>query len=238
MKGCPGRAAFFIAYHFSIVYLCQLIIFHPMLLPSAYFPPIGWMALAVRYPEIILEKHETFPKQTLRNRCQIQSANGLLNLSIPVIRTFGNHTKTGEITLIENNIWQKQHLRAIFSAYRKSPFFDFYEENFVSFFNQKYHRLIDVNESSIKLIIKLLKVNIELIYSEEWKLAAGVDDFRHYFNKPQRVAIGQDKYIQVFSDRFPFMGNLSIIDLLFNLGPASLPYLKSVSIPIIQDKQF
>ncbi len=98
----------------------------PVLLTTAYFPPVGYMAEVLRADTVVIEVHETYPKQTCRNHCVIQGPNGRQTLSIPVTRINGNHTKTRDILISTHEPWQKTHWRSIQTAYNNSPFFLYY----------------------------------------------------------------------------------------------------------------
>jgi len=103
-------------------YFCYMIA-KSVILSSAYIPPVDYMTWIYGAERIILEKHENYIKQTYRNRCYIYSANGKLALTIPVIKTQGNHTPIDNIVIDYSEQWQKNHMRAIESAYNSSPFF-------------------------------------------------------------------------------------------------------------------
>ena len=210
-----------------------------LLLPTAYFPPISWMALAVKAQEIQLEQHETYPKQSVRNRCNILTANGLLALSQPLCKTRIDHDKTKDVEICENENWQFKHFRAIESAYNKSPFFYHYHPHFEAFYNKSFPSLIQFNQESIELIFKLLKMKSILNYTKEWELEPkGWRVMRNFFPKTgSNKLVLMPPYLQVFSDRFDFYPDLSSLDLLFNLGPEALRYLYSIDLHAIQDKQ-
>ncbi|KAF0130350.1 MAG: hypothetical protein FD155_1650 [Bacteroidetes bacterium] len=210
-----------------------------ILLPTAYFPPILWIALAVQSEETWLEYFETFPKQTIRNRCFILSANGPLLLSVPVVRTNGNHSKTVEMQLAKNEQWQNKHFRAIMSAYSKSPYFYFYSHHFEAFYQSRFDSLIEVNLAAIDVLKKILKTTTFFIPTNDWqKDGNNLIDFRSYFDTvPDQHQEVVKPYLQVFSDRFPFNPDLSVLDLIFNEGPSSLSYLKNLDLQPILDKQ-
>ncbi len=212
---------------------------HTLLLPSSYFPPISWMASYQKASTIQIEKWETYPKQTIRNRCYILTPNGSACLSVPVVKTSGNHSLTRQISLFNGEAWRRKHFRAIASAYNKSPYFQFYRHHFDAFFEQDFQGLIELNESSILLILKILKMQPKHSYTDVWvENRPHITDLRKAFQQhPLGSTEAYPAYYQVFSDRQPFIPDLSMLDLLFNLGPESVQYLDQLP-DIIQDKQF
>jgi len=209
-----------------------------ILLSTAYFPPLSYFSLLTvrKYAEI--EVLETFAKQTYRNRCRILTANGVIQLTVPVIKPFGNHTTTQDVLVSDQERWQQIHWRAITSAYRAAPYFAHYADYFHPIFTQSHHRLIDLNKEIIWRILRLLRIEISLIESSEFEHnPRNKLDFRRQFTP--KILPDQSlftPYYQVFNDRFSFHADLSILDLLFNEGPSALPYLQKLA-PLIQDKQ-
>ena len=204
-----------------------------VVLPLAYLPPISWWALAVKYRTVSLEYHETYPRQTYRNRCHIYGANGLLPLVIPVIRVNGNHTKTSEIRIDNSRNWQTVHWRSIEAAYGKSPYFLYYRDFFEPLFLKEHELLSDFNLALIRLVYRLLKLDgITFSYTERFEKEAGIPDFRELIHpKKPTIASGlfsHQRYMQAFEDRHGFLPDLSILDLLFNEGPAASAYLRNV----------
>jgi hypothetical protein len=105
-----------------------------ILLATAYLPPVQYFMAIVNADDVYIEKHETYHKQTFRNRCEIYTANGKLPLTIPVIKVNGNHTRIDEITISDQYKWQILHWRAIKIAYSNSPFFLYYKDDLSVFF--------------------------------------------------------------------------------------------------------
>jgi hypothetical protein len=176
---------------------------------------------------IVLEIHEHYLKQTYRNRCRIAAANGLLDLIIPVEKVFGNHTPMKDIRIVQNQKWQRNHWRAILSAYSSSPFFMYYEPELKSFFNRNFSSLMHFNLEVTEAVLRLIGVQKELQTSHRYVENTGSEmlDLRKEFS-PKKVAENKDPtYTQVFSDKWGFYPNLSILDLLFNLGPGAKSYL-------------
>ena len=179
-----------------------------------------------------MEQYETFPKQTYRNRAVVATANGLLPLSVPVVRTNGNHTYTKDMDICYNENWAAKHWRAIDSAYNSSPYFLYYKDDVEAILNKKHRTLLELNMDILAFVFKKLKVTKEIILSTDFVTAgagADIEDYRNRFSPKNKEIIQLSPYDQVFEDRFGFVPNLSIVDLLFNMGPDSLGYLKEVA---------
>lgn len=205
-----------------------------IVLPLPYLPSIDFFIYLLQRNPVKLEVRETYPKQTCRNRTIIYSANGLLRLSIPVIKPGGNHTKTSEIIIDNKTHWNKIHWRAISSAYNKSPFFLYYKDDFEKLYEKPEGLLIDFNMSLLNLVNSLLSINPTIALTSEYiKNYTGADDRRYPGKDLQDTEFRLTPYTQVFCDRMPFEANLSIIDLLFNQGPEALIYLKNSSTEIV-----
>ena len=201
------------------------------LFSTAYFPPISYVAAMLDKPVVLVEQYETFPKQTYRNRAVVATANGLLPLSVPVIRTNGNHTYTKDMDICYNENWAAKHWRAIESAYNSSPYFLYYKDDVEAILNKKHRTLLELNMDILAFVFKKLKVAKDIILSTDFVTAnddADIEDYRNRFSPKNKEIIQLSPYDQVFEDRFGFVPNLSILDLLFNMGPDSLGYLKEV----------
>ena len=201
----------------------------PVLLSIAYFPPVSWMVVAVQSGRISLEIHETYPKQTFRNRCNIATAAGILSLTIPVKRINGNHTKTCDIHIDNSKKWQLLHWRSIETAYNKSPYFLYYRDLFEPIFFRDYQLLTDFNMELLNCVLKALKLKtIEIQYTTEYKMNRDFYDLRNSFHPKylhSNVTFILPRYMQAFEELQGFIPDLSIIDLIFNLGPDALSYL-------------
>lgn len=208
-------------------------------MPPAWFPSIGYLALLTAAESVFIEIHDTYPKQTCRNRCTILSAQGILNLSIPVNKPYGSKSKTNDILTFEPNEWSKKHWRAIESSYRKSPYFCHYSELIRSVIFSPQRDLVQLNLHCLEVMLNFLGINKEVRLSSEYmKACPGCIDARHFEQYITATThLDYDRYTQVFTDRLPFHHNLSIIDLLCNLGPESSGYIQKVAC-VIQDKLF
>ncbi len=198
----------------------------------AYLPPIEYFMYFINCEEVELEAYETYPKQTYRNRCYIYEANGVNSLHIPVIKPFGNKSKTKDVLISYRQNWQIIHWRAICSAYSNSPFFLYYKDALEPFYQNKMYRLIDFNSKLIFLILQEIGVEKDIKLSNSFeKNIVNCIDFRINLNpkKKDKKILPEIKYPvynQVFDSKHGFKKNLSIIDLLFNKGPDTLEYIK------------
>ena len=202
-----------------------------VLLSTAYLPPIEYIIQCLRFRKVLIEQFETYQKQTYRNRCTIATANGLLQLSIPIKKVNGNHTITKDIEIDNSSRWNQVHWRAIASAYTHSPYFIHYSDPFESIFNNPPKLLTSFNTQLLNIVFKILKTDLYLGYTSDYAvIPENITDFRktihpkHAFSYPGKPS-GFAEYTQTFNNKYPFIPNLSIIDLIFNEGPAALDYL-------------
>jgi len=201
-----------------------------LLVSTAYLPNINFFEEILRSEKIFIEKYGNFPKQTYRNRTYILSANGVMPLVVPVNKGRSGKILTKDITLNYDENWQKQHFRSIMSAYKSAPFYDFFIDEFLIFFEKKYKFLIDFNFDILLKINKLLHIEKEIGFTDEFVKNVDINtkDLRfslNFKNFDKQIITSQKPYIQVFADRFDFVPNMSIIDLIFNLGPEARTYL-------------
>lgn len=162
--------------------------------------------------------HEHFVKQTQRNRLEILGPNGRQMLVIPIQKT-GNKMIMGDVQISYAENWQKVHWKSFEAAYRKSPYFEFYEEEFFPFYHSKTTHLADFNLKLFQLICKLAKIKIDYSISTSYETCK--PDLRSDVFEAKKM----ETYLQVFSDRYSFVSNLSILDVLFNIGPDTRNYL-------------
>jgi hypothetical protein len=202
------------------------------LLTTAYLPSIAWFQRAAKAQTLYLESHENYLKQSYRNRCKILTANGVMDLIVPVKHASSKQLIT-EIHIEESHPWRKQHWQAICSAYGKSAFFLYYRDPIEQlYFGSNQSLLYDFNLDFIKLIARLLKLNLTILLTQEFeKQVLDKLDLRFMF-KAKGTPTAEEllidkKYFQVFTEKFDFVPNLSILDLLFNVGPLSKDYLVS-----------
>ena len=197
-----------------------------MIFPAFYFGPISYFAELIRAEKFWLEAYEHFPKQTYRNRCYIQGANGKLRLAIPTRHDGARILK--EILVSDDYNWQKEHFKSLVSAYKSSPYFEFYEDDLAAVFESKEKYLLDLNLKTIEFISSKLKLDLKLNLTENYETVSGELDFRNRFNAKEEPKGEFPEYFQVFDEKFDFMPDLSILDLLFNQGPKSTEYLSNL----------
>jgi hypothetical protein len=199
-----------------------------ILLSTAYFAPLEYFAHIVNAGEIFVEREEHYVKQTYRNRCKIYTANGIQSLTIPVIKVNGNHTKIRDIEISYAEKWQMIHWRALNAAYSHSPFFLYFQDEIKPFFFNEYKYLFDYNWRILTILLDIIGCNIEMRFTESYnkKPESGIIDMRNEFSPKKESSLKHRSYRQVFAEKHGFIPNLSILDLIFNLGPESLAYLK------------
>ena len=197
-----------------------------LFLPT-YFSPISQYIAIVNSDEVLFEVEDNYQKQTYRNRCYIYSPNGKQLLNIPTKHTANSLKKKTKDTLVDNSVsWQKQHLKSIQIAYRNSPFFEFYEDELLPILTKEYKYLLDVNIDTYLFITDALQLNQNYLKTEEYVISPK-DDYRFLANAKQEHKYHFSPYIQMFDDKFGFIKNLSIVDLLFMEGPNTISFLEN-----------
>ena len=189
--------------------------------PTAYLPSIHYMSLFLKTESPSIELFESYKKQSCRTRTNVMTANGIQTLTVPIVKVNGNHTLTKDIEIAYKEPWQHIQMRCLESAYRKSAYFDYYFPYFENIYKQKFKTLIELNDYSLKVILKLMKVTKDYSYTNDFDKINDNDDYRISLSKTDGNEIEIPKYYQVFADRHGFIPNLSIVDLLFNEGPSS-----------------
>ncbi|MBC5775395.1 WbqC family protein [Pontibacter sp. KCTC 32443] len=193
-----------------------------------YNPPVQYFRHALQSDALLIEQHENYVKQSYRNRCHVLTAQGVVPLSIPVLK--GNSKDKTVITDIEidySQKWHNVHWRTIQAAYGRAPYFEFYSDYIKQVYDRQPKYLFELNVELLKLYIKLLKLDKSLNYTETYQPDApeNVLDLRNRIHPkiiPDNLHV--KPYTQVFGKQF--VPELSIIDLLFTQGPASLLFLK------------
>jgi hypothetical protein len=203
-----------------------------LLIDVQYLPPVTWFARVLQADEVVLERCENFVKATNRHRTEVAMEKGRHTLSIPLLG--GRDSRrlyTDTIISYEAANWQKSHWHSIIASYGSAPFFEFYEHKLKPFYTTPYTSLYDYNLKLTELMFSFLKVNITPHFTKEYeKEPKGVNDFRS-----TRLTTFYDipPYYQVFADKTGFQPDVSIIDLIFNLGPAAKDYL--LKLEIVED---
>ena len=193
-----------------------------VLLSTAYLAPVDYYFQMCNHPQVVIEKHCNYIKQTYRNRCFIASATGCQTLSIPVEKPDSLKCPTKDIRIAEHGNWRHVHWNAIVSAYNSTPFFEYYEDDFRPFYEKPAGFLFDFNENLRELVCSLLDISPAVSYTNGYDHLPNQDvlDLREAIHpKKEQVTQIFQPYYQVFESKYGFQENLSIIDLLFNMGP-------------------
>lgn len=200
-----------------------------ILLHPTYFPSISHFVAMAQSKNITFEIEDNFQKQTNRNRTYIYSPNGIHLLNIPVKHSKESHQKTKDIRIETDFDWQKQHFKSLEAAYRNSPFFEFFEDDIRPLFEKKYDFLLDLNFEALAILSKCLRMKITFETTTEYfhdADTAVITDFRALVNGKKDLSTFEN-YTQVFDDKYGFINNLSVLDLLFNEGKYAAEYLKT-----------
>ena len=199
-----------------------------ILLPIFYLPPISWFSVFMNPEnEISFEQFENFPKQTYRNRTAIYGANGKLALIIPIKHTGKREFRDTEISYVED--WQKLHWKSIKTAYQSTPYFEYYEDKLKTIFEVKVNSLMEFNLKALGIILAILKTEKRYELTTEYFRNPDAEDFREKFSAKSESEYEMPEYYQSFSDKNGFIKDLSILDLICNIGPETLTYIKNIN---------
>lgn len=194
-----------------------------ILVNTAYFPPVNYLSLFSAAEKVLIEREENYIKQTFRNRCSIYSANGPMNLTVPVLLGSFHKTPVKEIKIDYSKRWQQIHLGALVSSYKSSPFFEYYFSSVENVILRNHRFLLDLNLHSLEVVMEATGIRLPVDYTEEFIIDSGEPwDYRNRINpkkKDEEWLRGFKKYNQVFEERYGFIPGLSVIDLIFNTGP-------------------
>ena len=194
-----------------------------------YFSPISQYAQIIKSDTIFFEVEDNFQKQSYRNRCYIYNSNGKQLLNIPLKEKKGTSSlrkKTKDMLVDNNSHWQEHHLKSIQTAYRASPFYEFYEDDLLAIFNKKYTFLQDVNIDTYLFVTDALQISQQYSKTKEYEIITDKNDYRILADIKKQPKKSRDKYIQMFDNKHGYIDNLSILDLLFMEGPNAISYLK------------
>ena len=198
-------------------------------LSSAYLAPVEYYTKLLAYDKMFVEQHDHYIKQTYRNRCTIAGPSGELALSIPTVKPDTLKCPMKDIRISDHGNWRHLHWNAIESAYNSTPFFEYYKDDFRPFYEKKYEFLLDFNEELRRLVCDLLDMQPAVVYTEHYEPEVA-NDFRETIrpkHEGEDPAFRPEPYYQVFREKFGFLPNLSIADLLFNMGPEGLVTLRA-----------
>jgi hypothetical protein len=197
-----------------------------ILLSTAYLPPVEYFSLISLADKVFVEREENYLKQTYRNRCYILSASGAQILSIPVYLGSLHKTRLKDIRIDYSKRWQQMHLRSMTASYNASPYFEFYFERFEKAILKNHEYLIDLNTELTGLVLEILKIRKSVSYTIEFEpTAIKENDFRYIISPKCHSDFIMKEYFQVFNPENRFIPGMSIIDLIFNMGPESGDYL-------------
>ena len=205
-----------------------------MLFQPTYFSPIAQYVAIANCKNIVLEVNDNYLKQSYRNRCYIYTASGKLILNISILHTKGIKQQTKDVKIDNYYNWQKQHFKTLESAYRSSPYFEFYEDDLRALYDKKHTFLLDLNLDCHSFVMDALQEGIShtptLVYEKEPIFT----DFRSLAIVKNTQDFQNTAYVQVFDEKFGFIPNLSILDLIFMEGPNSFTYLMKQKLKMTQ----
>lgn len=202
-----------------------------ILVELQYLPPVSYYAKLLQYDEIVLEQHENFVKSSYRNRCYILAANGKLRLSIPLTNGRDHKDLYTNVKTDNKQRWKSIHWQSILSAYKHAPFFEHYAPYFEKHFtSSETDSLFQFNLKLFEITLRLLKAETKITFTESYMHKADETflDARNLFQPEKNTTENFEAYIQVFSSKHGFHADLSIIDLLFNLGTEAKSYLRKI----------
>jgi len=195
-------------------------------LSTAYLPPVEYISRIRNADEAYIEHEENYLKQSYRNRCYILSASGPQSLSVPVYLGSFHKTPLKDIRIDYSKRWQQVHLRAMTSSYSAAPYFLYYYETIEKILLRNHDFLLDLNMYLLEKIFSIMKIEVKLSFTTEYMAASDLpNDLRYSINPKKRSDYVPKRYLQVFSPVENFVQDLSIIDLIFNMGPESDCYL-------------
>ena len=201
----------------------------PLLLSSAYLPPISFFtAMLESGGEVFIEQFDSYHKQTFRNRALIATSNGVQSLTIPVVKSEGGKMLMKDVRISDHGEWRHLHWNALETAYMNSPFFIYYQDDLRPFYEKRYEFLLDFNMELTQTIADLIGMKCSFKRTDEFVAEpVEVTDMRAAI-KGATIPMPEIKpYYQVFAKKNGFLKDLSIVDLLFNMGPESILALKN-----------
>ncbi|WP_055437477.1 WbqC family protein [Lacinutrix algicola] len=202
-----------------------------ILIHPTYFPTIATFVAITKADHVVLETQDNYQKQTYRNRSYIYAANGKLQLSVPVVFSQKNRQKYSEVQIANDYKWQDNHWKSLESAYRTSPFYEYYIDELQPLFTEKFNSILDFNMKCLEVICECLQLEINITKTEVFEREPkDTKDYRGLVNAKKENIIALEPYNQVFYTKHGYINNLSILDLLFNEGPNTISYLESQNI--------
>ena len=204
-----------------------------VLLHPTYFPSIATFVALVNVEEVTFEVCDNYQKQTYRNRMYIYDANGKLPLTVPVVYTQKNRQLYKDILISNDENWQDLHWKSIQSAYSSSPFFEFYEYDLHPLFTSKFEHLLEYNFKCLEIIYECLELPFKFETTTVFeKEPENIKDYRRLVDNRKEADQPFDPYVQVFDDKYGFIPNLSVLDLICNEGPNAMLYLEAQKLDV------
>ncbi len=204
-----------------------------VVLSTATFPNIEYFAVIAAAKEVWIEAYETYARQSYRNRYYIAGPESKQMLVVPVVRPQGNHTPIQEILPDEKVPWQRNHLRAIETAYNRSAFYLYYREVTEALYETRSLTLLQWNTRVLKHLLEILRLEGVVHFTEVYeKNAENIIDYRNSIHPKKETLCLEtcfDPYFQPFSPKYGFLPNLSILDLIYNQGPHAGTYVKQLA---------
>ncbi|MBL7785537.1 MAG: WbqC family protein [Chitinophagales bacterium] len=205
-----------------------------ILLNTQYYGSIQYFTKLLLQPEVYIDQYEHYERASLHNRCYIATTNGILALSVPLENGRQQRRAIKDVRIAYHHAWQRQHWHSIVSAYRSSPYFEYFETDFQGFYEQRFEFLLDFNQAILQTLLRLLRLKTTILLTENYQKHIDKEDtdYRHTcYTKAHYQAndphYQPPTYHQVFSANQDFAPNMSIIDLLFNTGIDSFQYLQN-----------
>ena len=204
----------------------MIVVIHP-----TYFPNVAHFVAMLKANHVYFETADNYQKQTFRNRTEIYGANGKLTLTLPVSYSQKHRQLYKDVQISNNEDWQQLHLKSLESAYRMSPFFEFYIDELMPLFKKRFEYILDFNLECFAVLLDCLQLEIPTFKTATFEKQPNFKaDYRPLVNK--NFDVGKfEYYTQVFTEKHGFINNLSILDLLFNEGPNSESYLRQQTLP-------
>lgn len=199
-----------------------------VLLSTAYLAPVQYYSKLLHYDHVVMEKWENYQKQTYRNRCKIYGANGVMNLIIPVTSNSQFKVLIKDMEIDYSTHWQKLHWKSIESAYRSTPYFSYFADDLNCYYKKNYKFLLDFNLEVQQTILDILEIDKKINFTTEFleKEENNCRDLIHPKKQVSDIHFLDIPYHQVFSEKYGFQSNLSILDLLFNEGMNAVTILQ------------
>lgn len=195
-------------------------------LSSSYFGNIQYYSKFINSNKVVIDSFENYCKQTYRNRCDIVGANGVMSLTVPVVKIHNRKVAMKDIEIDYAMNWQNQHLRSIVSAYKNSPYFEYYFDDIEPIFRRNEKYLLDLNDLTLEKCSSIIGLDLNMEFSNHYidDVEGVFDDFRELISPKSRDVDSSYldvEYYQVFSEKMEFKPNMSILDLIFCEGGES-----------------